>query len=188
MKVEQETKPRVEYQLHTCILQQSAWYSLQCSYRGFGQNIPLCSCEGPGFNSQHPRGSLELSEIPGPGDVKASSGLCEHWACVMYMCRHNTQTHKHKFLKERKEADTCTPGQHVQPSNSRWLHAELNPSLGATSFCLSMQSPSPHLSHFPNRQEKVREYPRCKRSTQSCHIWSGEKGEGGGVPRNWGKG
>lgn len=41
----------------------------------------------------------------------------------------------------------CTPGQHAQPSNSRWLHTELSPSLGGQLLSVC-QCNSPHpISH-----------------------------------------
>ena len=39
-----------------------------------------CSCGGPGFGSQHPHGSLQISETPVPGDLTLSSDLCIHQA------------------------------------------------------------------------------------------------------------
>ena len=47
-----------------------------------------CSYKGPGFDSQHPRGSSLLSVIPVPGDPASFSDLPGHQACEWYIDIH----------------------------------------------------------------------------------------------------
>lgn len=58
------------------------------------------SSRAPGFNSQYPRGSSQLSVTPVSGDLMPSSRLCGYQAC-MWQGKHSYLQNQIKILRER---------------------------------------------------------------------------------------
>jgi len=61
------------------------------------------SSTGPGFDSQHPDGSSQLSVTSVPGDPGPFSGLLWHQMFMWFIDMHasKTHTHKNKLIKKK---------------------------------------------------------------------------------------